>query len=89
LQAAASNHKRVETVKWKHDEDESPGATSKINGVELKRTCHACPEQYDACMNGKAVGYLRLRHGHFTVSCPKAQGEMVHEATPKGDGLPI
>jgi len=34
----------------------------------------------------KAVGYLRLRRGHFTVSCPNAQGEMDYEASPKGDG---
>lgn len=73
-------------MKWKHDEDESPGSTATINAVELKRTCYACPEQYDACMNGKAVGYLRLRHGHFTVSCPNAQGQIVYEAAPKGDG---
>jgi hypothetical protein len=74
-------------LKRKHNEDESRrGSTPTINGVELKRTCYACPEQYDAGMNGKAVGYLRLRHGHFTVSCPNAQGEMVYEASPKGDG---
>jgi hypothetical protein len=73
-------------LKWKHDDDESRGSTSTINGVELQRTCYACPEQYDARMNGKAVGYLRHRHGHFTVSCPNAQGEMVYEASPKGDG---
>ena len=74
-------------MKWKNPQVQSRGSTSTINGVELKRTCYACPEQYDACINGKAVGYLRLRHGHFTVSCPNAQGEMVYEASPKGDGL--
>jgi hypothetical protein len=73
-------------LKRKHDEEESQGSTSTINGVELKRTCYACPEQYDAWMNGKAVGYLRLRHGAFTVFCPNAPGEMVYEASPKGDG---
>lgn len=73
-------------MKWKDDGDGSQGSTSTINGVELKRTCDACPEQYDACLNGKAVGYLRLRHSHFTVSCPNERGEIVYEASPKGEG---
>lgn len=36
--------------------------------IEFKQTCFACPEQYDAVDDGREVGYLRLRHGHFTVS---------------------
>jgi len=54
--------------------------------IELIQTCGACPEQYDAMLDGKQVGYLRLRHGFFDVSCPDAGGEIVYEAEPKGDG---
>lgn len=57
-----------------------------ISGIELSQTCNACPEQYDAYRNGKQVGYLRLRHGHFTVDCPDESGELVYEAAPNGDG---
>lgn len=37
--------------------------------VTLKETCFACPEQYDAFVGKKMVGYLRLRHGLFYVAC--------------------
>ena len=56
------------------------------NGIELVQTCWACPEQYDAIKDGKTVGYLRLRHGHFYVECPDVGGEEVYSASPKGDG---
>lgn len=52
--------------------------------IELVQTCGACPEQYDAMLGGRKVGYLRLRHGVFTVDCC---GETVLTAYPKGDGL--
>jgi hypothetical protein len=57
-----------------------------IKGIELVKTCSACPEQYDAFLNGVQVGYFRLRHGHFRVDCPNNRGETVFEANPKGDG---
>src|SRR5690242_1081072 len=58
------------------------------DGILLKRTCYACPEQYDALDGrGRRVGYLRLRHGHFTVKCPGVHGEEVLEGEPLGDGL--
>lgn len=50
------------------------------------KTCDACPEQYDAYQGQDRVGYLRLRHGFFTVVCPDVGGALVYEATPKGDG---
>lgn len=57
-------------------------------GIHLKRTCLACPEQYDAFDGaGKMVGYFRLRHGHFRVDYPDCGGETVYEAEPKGDGI--
>jgi len=58
-----------------------------IDGVKLELTCGACPEQYDAYIGDEQVGYLRLRHGFFTVECPDCGGERVYEAEPNGDGL--
>lgn len=55
--------------------------------IELVETCGACPEQYDAYFCGEKVGYLRLRHGHFTVRYPDSQGELIYEAYPNGDGI--
>lgn len=56
------------------------------NGITLKRTCFACPEQYEAVKDGKQVGYLRLRHGYFYAECPDVGGEMVYQAAPYGIG---
>jgi hypothetical protein len=58
-----------------------------INGVTLKLTCAACPEQYDAFKGGRQIGYLRLRHGSFTVEHPAVGGRVVLEGTPEGDGI--
>lgn len=54
--------------------------------ITLLQTCSAAPEQYDAYLGTRQVGYLRLRHGHFTVKCPGAGGSLVFEAYPQGDG---
>ena len=55
--------------------------------IRLVETCGACPEQYDAFVGDREVGYLRLRHGRFTVQCPDVGGEYVYVAHPKGDGV--
>ncbi len=55
--------------------------------IELIETCGACPEQYEARHNGVEVGYLRLRHGYFSVTCPSVSGDLVYEAYPEGDGI--
>ncbi|MCB4861485.1 hypothetical protein K7W03_17995 [Sphingobium sp. PNB] len=55
--------------------------------ITLQLTCRACPEQYDAYLDGKQVGYLRLRHGAFRVDVPDCGGETVYEAEPEGDGI--
>ena len=52
----------------------------------LQKTCSACPEQYNVFCNGEMVAYLRLRHGHFTVTCPDASGTDIYSACPSGDG---
>lgn len=59
----------------------------KKSDIELVCTCGACPEQYDAFYKGKQVGYLRLRHGSFTVDYPDSSGEQIYSASPEGDGL--
>lgn len=55
--------------------------------IKLVLTCGACPEQYDAFLNGIQVGYLRLRHGFFRVDFPNCGGETIYEASPRGDGV--
>lgn len=55
--------------------------------IRLIKTCDACPEQYDAVLDdGTQVGYLRLRHGYFSVSCPGVSGITVYDAYTFGDG---
>ena len=54
------------------------------NSIELVMTCGACPEQYDALYEDEEVGYLRLRHGRFSV---EYKDTVVYEASPKGDGI--
>ena len=56
--------------------------------MKLVKTCDACPEQYDAINeNDEQIGYLRLRHGSFTVSCPNALDTLVYKTiNVKGDG---
>lgn len=57
-------------------------------GVALVKTCDACPEQYDAFDGqGRMIGYLRLRHGRFTVDYPDVGGKNVYTAYPDGDGM--
>lgn len=55
--------------------------------IKLVRTCIACPEQYDAFIGDERVGYLRLRHGYFSVDYPSCGGETIYEAYPNGDGI--
>jgi len=56
-------------------------------GIALVMTSCACPEQYDAFDGqGRMVGYLRLRHGHFRVDFPNCGGETIFEGCPVGNG---
>jgi len=58
--------------------------------MRLHQTCGACPEQYDVYHGKRKVGYLRLRHGRFTVryfSVSKEESELVYHAQTKGDGM--
>jgi len=55
--------------------------------IRLEKTCSACPEQYEAFIGDKQVGYLRLRHGYFYVSYPDCNDNIIYDAYPKGDGM--
>lgn len=56
--------------------------------LTLKRTCFACPEQYDVFdERGNQVAYFRLRHGQFRVNVPDCGGDTIFVANPKGDGM--
>ncbi len=57
------------------------------HGIELHQTCGACPEQYDAYKDGVQCGYLRLRHGYFSVETTDHERRLVYEANPEGDGI--
>lgn len=54
--------------------------------IRLIKTCNACPEQYNAFVGDKQVGYLRLRHGEFKVVVPDVDGKIVYRAYCAGDG---
>jgi hypothetical protein len=46
-----------------------------------------CPEQYDVFLGGKQVGYVRLRHGGFTVDYPSCLEENLLDTNDvRGDG---
>ena len=57
------------------------------NQIDLVMTSGACPEQYDAMLDGEQVGYLRLRNGYFRVDYGYSGGETVYTAETIGDGL--
>ena len=52
----------------------------------------ACPEQYDVMLEGKRVGYLRLRHGEFRADVFSETNDddddikVVYEGSPRGEG---
>lgn len=54
--------------------------------IRLVKTCSRMPEQYDAYIGEESVGYLRLRHGYFSVECPGPCDDLVYEASPVGHG---
>jgi len=57
------------------------------DALTLELTCYACPEQYDVYLGEALVGYLRLRHGSFTVEVPDCGGKLVYKAHPEGEGI--
>jgi hypothetical protein len=55
--------------------------------ITLNQTCGACPEQYEAFIGDRQVGYLRLRHGLFRVDYPRCGDETIFECETEGDGI--
>jgi len=66
--------------------DETPGPEGTEVSLELKMTCYAMPEQYEAFIDGRQVGYLRLRHGTFRAHYPDHMASPVYIADTLGDG---
>lgn len=66
--------------------DEASGTEGTELIIELKRTSYAMPEQYEAFIDGRQVGYLRLRHGTFRANHPDHMGPQVYLAETLGDG---
>jgi hypothetical protein len=86
----AGNHrrKRMSCPQSRHGEDEREAEDGiEIGELRLVCTCGACPEQYDVFHGDKLVGYMRLRHGVFTVEAGDACGELVFRGSPRGDGM--
>lgn len=63
-----------------------PANNVTICDYKLVVTCGSCPEQYDVFMGMRQVGYLRLRHGGFSATCPDVGGEIMYQAEPMVDG---
>ena len=60
-------------------DDYSALDTLYINNFEFKRTCVACPEQYDVFDEyGVQVAYIRLRHGCLRVDAPDCGGDTIY-----------
>lgn len=55
--------------------------TKTINtfNFEFRETCGACPEQYDVYLEGKQVGYVRLRGGFLRCAYPDCGQETIYE----------
>ena len=58
----------------------------KVMTIKLVKTCAGRPEQYDAFIGDRQVGFLRLRHGLFTVYYPDGNGDEMYCSRTDGDG---
>jgi len=51
-----------------------------FKGLKFTETSSAFPEQYEVTDGrGRKVAYVRLRWGHFYVTCPGVEGDLVYE----------
>jgi len=64
--------------------EEAPEPEGTEVALELKRTSYAMPEQYEAFLDGRQVGYLRLRHGTFRAHYPDHMAPPVYIAETMG-----
>ena len=81
------------TSNFPNDDDDwdPPNEITILKGTDtayrLVLVCLACPEAWSVHLDEREVGYLRLRHGHFTARFPDHNGKMVFETTQiQGDG---
>lgn len=58
--------------------DQSINVRYKTANFEFYCTCYACPEQYDVFLEGKQVGYVRLRWGGLRCDYPDYSGETLY-----------
>jgi hypothetical protein len=49
----------------------------RVDSVLFLNTCAGYPEQYDIYLDGKQIGYFRMRHGSYSVTCPDVLGKSV------------
>lgn len=49
-----------------------------MDNFVFKRTCFACPEQYDVYYKGEQCAYVRLRGGRLLCEMPDCGGELVY-----------
>jgi len=54
--------------------------------VELRQVSRAMPESYELFRDGREIGYLRLRHGHFKVYHISQPTNPVYSTGTIGDG---
>jgi len=52
---------------------------------EFIGTCVACPEQYDVYLEGRQVGYVRLRWASLSCVYPDVGGENIYNFSWYGD----
>ena len=48
--------------------------------LNLKKTCLACPSQWEGALEDGRTVYARFRHGHLSVGIGKTVGEAVNNA---------
>jgi hypothetical protein len=60
-----------------------------VNGYTFKKTCVACPEQYDVFVGDTQVAYVRLRHSKLKCVVPDIGGIEVYSKTLDGDDVGI
>lgn len=59
-----------------------------VRNLWFFNTCDVCPEQYDVLnLDGKMVGYVRLRHGQLTAEVPDVGGDLVYSTVVGNDGF--
>lgn len=55
--------------------------------IRLEMTCMACPEQYDAFLGDRLVGYIRLRFGVLRVEARHPEDATLYRFEFPGDPL--